>query len=215
MAAGVVVGGVLIGLLWSIGGRIERAVGGRRDRRRGRRSHARVAAAAAERPRRRTLGRAGVSVVVLTARAGGRSRLVGRRQRSDRAVVRSRHHPRRSHATAGGTDVRRRAGRPVHASTSAASSTSHGVKGTFFEVGKAVDARPEISRALRDDGQLVGNHSYHHDYWRWLDPRYPELDRTQQAFQRHSASARRSSGRPTASERRSCSRRCTATACMP
>jgi peptidoglycan/xylan/chitin deacetylase (PgdA/CDA1 family) len=61
---------------------------------------------------------------------------------------------------------------------------SHGVKGTFFEVGKAIDARPDISRALLADGQLVANHSYHHDYWRWLDPRYPELDRTQQAFQR-------------------------------
>jgi peptidoglycan/xylan/chitin deacetylase (PgdA/CDA1 family) len=61
---------------------------------------------------------------------------------------------------------------------------SHGVKGTFFEVGKAIDARPDISRALLADGQLVANHSYHHDYWRWLDPRYPELDRTQQAFER-------------------------------
>ena len=60
----------------------------------------------------------------------------------------------------------------------------HGVKGTFFEVGKAVDARPEIARALYEDGHLVGNHSYHHDYWRWLDPRYPELDRTQAAFRR-------------------------------
>ena len=60
----------------------------------------------------------------------------------------------------------------------------HGVKGTFFEVGKAVDAEPGIARALYDDGQLIGNHSYHHDYWRWLDPRYPELDRTQEAFRR-------------------------------
>src|SRR3954453_21502728 len=60
----------------------------------------------------------------------------------------------------------------------------HGVKGTFFEVGKAIDARPEIARALYDDGHLVGNHSYHHDYWRWLDPRYPELDRTESAFRR-------------------------------
>lgn len=60
----------------------------------------------------------------------------------------------------------------------------HGVKGTFFEVGKAIDARPEIARALYDDGHLVGNHSYHHDYWRWLDPRYPELDRTEAAFRR-------------------------------
>jgi peptidoglycan/xylan/chitin deacetylase (PgdA/CDA1 family) len=60
----------------------------------------------------------------------------------------------------------------------------HGVKGTFFEVGKAIDARPDITRTLLADGQLVANHSYHHDYWRWLDPRYPELERTQQAFQR-------------------------------
>ncbi len=61
---------------------------------------------------------------------------------------------------------------------------AHGVKATFFTVGKALDARPDISRALYDDGQLLGNHSYHHDYWRWLDPRYPELGRTQDAFER-------------------------------
>ena len=60
----------------------------------------------------------------------------------------------------------------------------HDAKGTFFEVGKAIDARPEIARALYDDGHLVGNHSYEHDYWRWLDPRYPELDRTESAFRR-------------------------------
>jgi peptidoglycan/xylan/chitin deacetylase (PgdA/CDA1 family) len=60
----------------------------------------------------------------------------------------------------------------------------HGAKGTFFEVGKAIDARPDIARALVADGQLVGNHSYHHDYWRWLDPGYPELDRTEDAFRR-------------------------------
>jgi peptidoglycan/xylan/chitin deacetylase (PgdA/CDA1 family) len=58
----------------------------------------------------------------------------------------------------------------------------HGVKGTFFEVGKAVRARPDIARALLDDGQLLANHSYHHDYWGWLNPSYPELDETQDAF---------------------------------
>ena len=62
---------------------------------------------------------------------------------------------------------------------------AHGVKGTFFTVGKAVDARPDITKALYDDGQLLGDHSYHHDSWRWLDPRYPELQRTQSAFERH------------------------------
>jgi peptidoglycan/xylan/chitin deacetylase (PgdA/CDA1 family) len=58
------------------------------------------------------------------------------------------------------------------------------VKGTFFEVGKAIDAEPQITRELYQHGQLLGNHSYHHDQWRWLDPRYPELQRTQAAFQR-------------------------------
>ena len=83
---------------------------------------------------------------------------------------------------------------------------AHGVKGTFFTVGKALDARPDITRALYDDGQLLGNHSYHHDYWRWLDPRYPELGRTQDAFERAPRRVpRASTGRPTASARRSCS----------
>jgi len=59
-----------------------------------------------------------------------------------------------------------------------------GVKGTFFIVGKALDAQPQIVRDLYADGHLVGNHSYHHDDWRWLDPRYPELARTQDAFAR-------------------------------
>ena len=59
---------------------------------------------------------------------------------------------------------------------------ARGAKGTFFMVGKALDRRPDIARALREDGHLLGNHSYHHDEWRWLDPRYPELDRTQSAF---------------------------------
>ncbi len=60
----------------------------------------------------------------------------------------------------------------------------YAVKATFFEVGKAVDARPDVSKALLDDGQLLGNHSYHHDAWRWLDPRYPELQATQDVFSR-------------------------------
>jgi peptidoglycan/xylan/chitin deacetylase (PgdA/CDA1 family) len=59
-----------------------------------------------------------------------------------------------------------------------------GVTGTFFEVGRAIDAEPDITRALFENGQLLGNHSYHHDQWRWLDPRYPELQRTQDAFRR-------------------------------
>ena len=60
----------------------------------------------------------------------------------------------------------------------------YGVKATFFLVGKALDARPDIARALLADDMLLGGHSYHHDGWRWLDPRYPELDRTIAAFRR-------------------------------
>jgi peptidoglycan/xylan/chitin deacetylase (PgdA/CDA1 family) len=59
---------------------------------------------------------------------------------------------------------------------------ARGVKGTFFEVGKAVEAEPDVARALLADGHLLGNHSFHHDSWRWLDPRYPELDRTETAI---------------------------------
>ncbi|MEY2588589.1 MAG: peptidoglycan-N-acetylglucosamine deacetylase [Acidimicrobiaceae bacterium] len=58
----------------------------------------------------------------------------------------------------------------------------HGAKGTFFEVGKAIRARPDIAKALKDDGHLLANHSYHHDYWGWLNPSYPELDETQDVF---------------------------------
>ena len=61
---------------------------------------------------------------------------------------------------------------------------SYRVKGTFFTVGKALAARPDISRALMDGGHLVADHSYSHDYYRWLDPRYPELEKTQDEFLR-------------------------------
>lgn len=57
-----------------------------------------------------------------------------------------------------------------------------GVKGTFFEVGKAVAQRPDITATLLADGQVIGNHSYLHDAVRYLDPRYPELDRAERAI---------------------------------
>jgi peptidoglycan-N-acetylglucosamine deacetylase len=59
---------------------------------------------------------------------------------------------------------------------------AHGVRGTFFVVGKAVDARPDIVRALLERGHLVGGHSQSH---RWRDPfvpSYPELARSQGTF---------------------------------
>ncbi len=56
------------------------------------------------------------------------------------------------------------------------------IKGTFFIIGKALVQDPQIVRDLYADGHLVGNHSFHHDQWRWLDPKYPELQRAQDAF---------------------------------
>lgn len=58
------------------------------------------------------------------------------------------------------------------------------VHATFFIVGQGLAARPQVVRALYSHGHLVANHSYHRDGWRWLDPRYPELERTQATFQR-------------------------------
>ncbi|MHB8514607.1 MAG: polysaccharide deacetylase family protein [Dehalococcoidia bacterium] len=74
---------------------------------------------------------------------------------------------------------------PPYTEQIAAILDAHGVKGTFFTVGKALDKRPDVSRALMADGHLLGNHSYLHDAVRWLDPRYPELQRTQDAFKRN------------------------------
>jgi peptidoglycan-N-acetylglucosamine deacetylase len=59
---------------------------------------------------------------------------------------------------------------------------ARGVKGTFFLVGRAVSARPDLARVIVERGHLVGNHSWRHDSKAWLDPRYPELARTQRAI---------------------------------
>ena len=58
----------------------------------------------------------------------------------------------------------------------------YGVRGTFFEVGKAIAKRPDVSRQLLAAGQILGNHSYHHDAVSYLDPTYPELDEAERAF---------------------------------
>ena len=58
------------------------------------------------------------------------------------------------------------------------------VHATFFVVGQALERQPGIVRTLYRHGHLVANHSFHRDEWRWLDPRYPELERAQDAFQK-------------------------------
>jgi peptidoglycan/xylan/chitin deacetylase (PgdA/CDA1 family) len=53
------------------------------------------------------------------------------------------------------------------------------ISATFFVAGKDVDSHPQIVQALYRHGFLIGNQSYHSDHWRWMDPRYPELERAQ------------------------------------
>ena len=57
------------------------------------------------------------------------------------------------------------------------------VRATFFVVGGG-PREPNLVRAMMRHGYLVANHSFHHDQWRWLDPRYPELERAQLAFEK-------------------------------
>ncbi|HEX2850532.1 MAG TPA: polysaccharide deacetylase family protein [Acidimicrobiales bacterium] len=61
---------------------------------------------------------------------------------------------------------------------------ARGLEAVFFSIGRAVDERPDITKALVASGQIVGNHSYRHDEIRWLDPRYPELGRAEAAIGR-------------------------------
>src|SRR5947209_4318450 len=49
--------------------------------------------------------------------------------------------------------------------------------------GRAVAARPDLARALVERGHLVANHSWRHDSKAWLDPRYPELARTERVVE--------------------------------
>lgn len=58
-----------------------------------------------------------------------------------------------------------------------------GVQGTFFTVGKAAAREPETVRRIVAGGHLLGDHSYHHDAWRYLQPGYPELQRGDRAVQ--------------------------------
>lgn len=59
---------------------------------------------------------------------------------------------------------------------------AHGARGTFFEVGKALVERPDVAKDLIARGHMVGNHSYYHGAFSYLDPRYPELAQTDDVF---------------------------------
>lgn len=62
---------------------------------------------------------------------------------------------------------------------------AHGARGTFFAVGKAVAARPDIARALVQRGHLLAAHSYAHGKLDVFTSGYPELTRVQQVLQEH------------------------------
>jgi UDP-glucose 4-epimerase len=55
-------------------------------------------------------------------------------------------------------------------------------QGTFFLLGEAARARPDIARLLSEDGQLVSNNSYNEDHLAWLKGGVTGLDRTQQVL---------------------------------
>jgi len=47
----------------------------------------------------------------------------------------------------------------------------HGVRATFFLIGRYVRQRPGIAREIRAAGHLVGNHTLTHPFLPWLGPR--------------------------------------------
>ena len=61
---------------------------------------------------------------------------------------------------------------------------AEGVDATFFAAGREVEARPDVVRTLVDRGQLVANNAYALRGRAFLDPRYAELGRAQEVFDR-------------------------------
>lgn len=41
----------------------------------------------------------------------------------------------------------------------------HGIKGTFYLVGRMAEKYPEVVKRIFDEGHAIGNHSYNHDYY--------------------------------------------------
>ena len=40
----------------------------------------------------------------------------------------------------------------------------HNIKATFFEVGRLIEENPYVAKRVHDEGHLIANHSYSHDY---------------------------------------------------
>jgi UDP-glucose 4-epimerase len=63
----------------------------------------------------------------------------------------------------------------------AALSNAH-VEATFFENGQAIDAQPQLARAIEAHGHLLANESWKNNGFDWLDPGYRDLRRAQAVF---------------------------------
>ena len=61
---------------------------------------------------------------------------------------------------------------------------AEGVQATFFAAGREVETRPDVVRMLVDHDQLVANNAYAPRGRAFLDPRYTELGRAQEVFDR-------------------------------
>jgi peptidoglycan/xylan/chitin deacetylase (PgdA/CDA1 family) len=59
---------------------------------------------------------------------------------------------------------------------------ARGTRASFFMVGSAIEARPELARAIAERGDVLGNHSYRHSRSDWLVPDYPELAKAERVF---------------------------------
>lgn len=45
------------------------------------------------------------------------------------------------------------------------------IKATFFQVGRAVRAFPDVTRRIAADGHVIGNHGFTHEFTNYLSPR--------------------------------------------
>ena len=62
---------------------------------------------------------------------------------------------------------------------------SHNVKATFFVVGRAVEAHPEILQRIVAEGHAIGNHTWHHRYRRMSQATArSEIERTAEIIQK-------------------------------
>ena len=52
----------------------------------------------------------------------------------------------------------------------------HGVRGTFFMLGRHVERWPRLARRVAEEGHAVGNHGYHHRRLHARGPAYTRLD---------------------------------------